>query len=381
MAKEISLTDVRGLVGTETGLSDWIVVDQAMIDAFAHATNDHQFIHVDPGAPLRVPFGGTIAHGFLTLSLLSAMNYNSLPKVREQTMGINYGFENVRFLAPVKSGARIRGHFVLAEARFRGAGMLMTTLRRLDRDREREETGADRQMDHDHPVRPKGPARKRLRSGFFRGQDSVSKSITCQDDASLAARGRSRSRRAVHFDDVPIRIEQVGPRKARDPIADEQSLGIAFDGILAKSHGGQPADRALEIICSEGEMGIGAVDGRRFPERAIGVEDDVHLKRAASRPGTGSSERRPLDPPETEDVAVESDGPREIRGDDGNVMQHHRNVAPDRWRYTRNHKHPRLRPATRRDKPAMGTFGRLRGEGRVAKPAPRPPIVSRSACQ
>ena len=127
MVKEITLADVRGLVGTETGLSDWIVVDQTMIDAFAHATNDHQFIHVDAERAAASPFGGTIAHGFLTLSLLSAMNYNCLPKVREQTMGINYGFENVRFLSPVKSGARIRGHFVLAEARFRGAGMLMTT--------------------------------------------------------------------------------------------------------------------------------------------------------------------------------------------------------------------------------------------------------------
>ncbi|WP_018899813.1 MaoC family dehydratase [Rhizobium sp. 2MFCol3.1] len=127
MVKEISLADVRGLVGTEAGLSDWIVVDQTMINAFADATHDHQFIHVDPARAADSPFGGTIAHGFLTLSLLSAMNYNCLPKVREQTMGINYGFDAVRFVAPVKSGARIRGRFVLAEARFRGAGMLMTT--------------------------------------------------------------------------------------------------------------------------------------------------------------------------------------------------------------------------------------------------------------
>jgi acyl dehydratase len=127
MVKEISLADVRGLVGTETGLSDWIVVDQTMINAFADATHDHQFIHVDPARAADSPFGGTIAHGFLTLSLLSAMNYNCLPKVREQTMGINYGFDAVRFVAPVKSGARIRGRFILAEARFRGAGMLMTT--------------------------------------------------------------------------------------------------------------------------------------------------------------------------------------------------------------------------------------------------------------
>ena len=127
MVKEISLADVRGLIGTETGLSDWILVDQTMIDAFAHATDDHQFIHVDPERAAQSPFGGTIAHGFLTLSLLSTMNYNCLPKVREQTMGINYGFDTVRFVAPVKSGARIRGHFILADARFRGAGMLMTT--------------------------------------------------------------------------------------------------------------------------------------------------------------------------------------------------------------------------------------------------------------
>ncbi len=103
-----------GLVGTETGLSDWILVDQKMIDAFAEATGDHQFIHVDPvRAAAESPFGGTIAHGFLTLSLLSTMNYNCLPNVREQTMGINYGFDKVRFMSPVKSGTRIRGHFVL----------------------------------------------------------------------------------------------------------------------------------------------------------------------------------------------------------------------------------------------------------------------------
>ena len=128
MVREISLAEIRELIGTKTGLSDWILVDQAMIDAFAHATNDHQFIHTDPvRAAAESSFGGTIAHGFLTLSLLSAMNYNALPKIREQTMGINYGFDKIRFMAPVRSGTRIRGHFVLADARFRGANMLMTT--------------------------------------------------------------------------------------------------------------------------------------------------------------------------------------------------------------------------------------------------------------
>ena len=128
MPREISLSDVKDIVGTEVGLSAWIAVDQTMIDAFADATQDHQFIHVDPErARAETPFGGTIAHGFLTLSLLSAMNYNCLPKIREQTMGINYGFEKVRFMSPVKPGNRIRGHFILTEARFRGAGMIMLT--------------------------------------------------------------------------------------------------------------------------------------------------------------------------------------------------------------------------------------------------------------
>ena len=126
--REISLTEVGGLVGTEVGVSDWLTVDQPMIDLFAKATHDHQFIHVDPERALtESPFGGTIAHGFLTLSLLSAMNFDCVPRIREQTMGINYGFDRIRFMSPVKSGSRIRGHFTLAETRFRGAGMLMTT--------------------------------------------------------------------------------------------------------------------------------------------------------------------------------------------------------------------------------------------------------------
>jgi acyl dehydratase len=125
--REISLSEVEGLVGTELGLSDWMEVPQSRIDKFADATDDHQFIHVDPERAAETPFGGTIAHGFLTLSLLSAMNYNCVPRVREQTMGINYGFDKVRFMAPVPAGARVRGRFVLESARFRGAGMLMTT--------------------------------------------------------------------------------------------------------------------------------------------------------------------------------------------------------------------------------------------------------------
>ena len=127
MQREISITEIQDLVGTEIGLSEWIDVPQSRIDTFADATDDHQFIHVDPVRAAETPFGGTIAHGFLTLSLLSAMNYDCVPRVREQTMGINYGFDKVRFMAPVPAGARIRGRFVIDEARFRGAGMLMVT--------------------------------------------------------------------------------------------------------------------------------------------------------------------------------------------------------------------------------------------------------------
>lgn len=90
---EISLSDVSSLVGQELGTSKWITIDQAMINLFADATHDHQFIHVDPNrTAAESPFGGTIAHGFLTLALLSVMNFSGMPKFREQTMGINYGF-------------------------------------------------------------------------------------------------------------------------------------------------------------------------------------------------------------------------------------------------------------------------------------------------
>ncbi|MCK8779032.1 MaoC family dehydratase [Rhizobium sp. NTR19] len=125
---EVSLADMPGLVGTVVGVSDWITVPQSMINMFADTTLDHQFIHVDEErARTESPFGGTIAHGFLTLSLLSAMNFDCVPKIREQTMGLNYGFDRIRFMSPVRPGARIRGHFKLADTRFRGAGMLMTT--------------------------------------------------------------------------------------------------------------------------------------------------------------------------------------------------------------------------------------------------------------
>jgi len=111
-ARLIPLEAYRAHLEGEAFLSGWLTVDQEMIDRFAVATHDHQFIHVDPErAKAETPYGGTIAHGFLTLSLLSTLAYDALPGVQGTRMGINYGFEKVRFLNPVKSGARVRGRF------------------------------------------------------------------------------------------------------------------------------------------------------------------------------------------------------------------------------------------------------------------------------
>ncbi|MGV9006311.1 MAG: MaoC family dehydratase [Brevundimonas sp.] len=113
---------LAGLVGTEVGVSRWITVDQARIDAFAEITEDRQFIHIDPVAAAKTPFGGTIAHGFLTLSLLSAMTYDAVPPLAGVVMGVNYGFDKVRFLAPVPAGSNVRGRFRLVSAEDKGGG-------------------------------------------------------------------------------------------------------------------------------------------------------------------------------------------------------------------------------------------------------------------
>ncbi len=114
--------DLVGLIGTEVGVSRWITVDQARIDAFAETTEDRQYIHIDPEAARATPFGGTIAHGFLTLSLLSAMTYDAVPPLEGVVMGINYGFDKVRFLAPVPAGSQVRGRFTLLSAEDKGGG-------------------------------------------------------------------------------------------------------------------------------------------------------------------------------------------------------------------------------------------------------------------
>ncbi len=111
-AQPIPANDLHQHVG-QNFVSHWFVVDQDRIDAFAKVTEDEQFIHVDPVEASATPFGGTVAHGFLTLSLLSPMAYSALPKIKGAAMGVNYGFDRVRFLHPVRSGSRVRGRFEL----------------------------------------------------------------------------------------------------------------------------------------------------------------------------------------------------------------------------------------------------------------------------
>ena len=114
-------SDLPSLIGQEVGVSRWIEVDQARIDAFARITEDEQFIHVDPERARATLFGGTIAHGFLTLSLASAMSYDAVAPLDGMVMGVNYGFDKLRFLAPVPAGSRVRGRFRLLSAEDKGS--------------------------------------------------------------------------------------------------------------------------------------------------------------------------------------------------------------------------------------------------------------------
>lgn len=117
MSNLINASQLQDYVGKEVGLTDWIEVDQERINQFADATGDHQYIHLDAERAAQTPFGTTIAHGFLTLSLLSMLSgMGGGLKLENTVMGINYGLDKVRFLNPVKSGAKIRARFELASA-------------------------------------------------------------------------------------------------------------------------------------------------------------------------------------------------------------------------------------------------------------------------
>lgn len=124
----ITLEAYQAMVGKEIGVSSWHLIDQPRIDTYADVTEDRQFIHVDPErAKKETAFGTTIAHGFLTMSMMSVMSYEVMPAIAGTTMGVNYGFDKLRFISPVRSGKRIRGRFVLAEAKLRKAGELQSS--------------------------------------------------------------------------------------------------------------------------------------------------------------------------------------------------------------------------------------------------------------
>lgn len=120
---------MQEMKGEKLGSSEWILVDQEMINKFADATGDHQFIHVDEEKAKLTPFGGTIAHGFLSLSLFPVMMAKSdCPRVEGVKMGVNYGGNKTRFLAPVRAGKRVRGHFTLLDLEEKRPGQWQQTL-------------------------------------------------------------------------------------------------------------------------------------------------------------------------------------------------------------------------------------------------------------
>lgn len=117
MANVVSVDQLKNYIGQEVGITEWIEIDQERINKFADATGDHQYIHVDPERASQTPFGTTIAHGFLTLSLMSMFSSkNGGIKLENAVMGINYGLDKVRFINPVKVGSKIRARFELISA-------------------------------------------------------------------------------------------------------------------------------------------------------------------------------------------------------------------------------------------------------------------------
>jgi acyl dehydratase len=124
----ITPQDLQTKVGQNIGTSEWVLVDQDMINKFADATGDHQFIHIDEEKAKLTPFGGTIAHGFLTLSLIPMLGARTDgPRIEGVKMGVNYGGNKVRFLAPVRSGKRVRSHVKLLELEEKRPGQWQQT--------------------------------------------------------------------------------------------------------------------------------------------------------------------------------------------------------------------------------------------------------------
>ena len=117
--------DLANLIATEIGISNWLKIDQARINQFADVTEDHQFIHVDVDAAENTPFDGTIAHGFLTLSLLTRLCQTAVPPIDDVKASLNYGFNRIRFLAPVPAGSDVRARIVLNACEDKDDGRLL----------------------------------------------------------------------------------------------------------------------------------------------------------------------------------------------------------------------------------------------------------------
>ena len=125
----VSKEEFLSMVGQEVGVSDWLLIDQDMVNKFADATGDHQFIHVDEEKAKLTPFGGTIAHGFLSLSLLPVLSAKAdLPRLDGVKMGVNYGGNKTRFLSPVRVGSRVRGRFKMLELEEKRPGQWQQTM-------------------------------------------------------------------------------------------------------------------------------------------------------------------------------------------------------------------------------------------------------------
>ena len=126
MTDKIKASELPSLVGQELEPSSWIEITQDRVNQFADATNDHQFIHVDEERAAQTPFRGTIAHGFLTLSLVSCVTAETFPDIENMAMAINYGSDKVRFLRPVRVGSRVRARLTLLEATEKSPGQWLT---------------------------------------------------------------------------------------------------------------------------------------------------------------------------------------------------------------------------------------------------------------
>lgn len=120
-------TALTAMAGTDLGAGDWFLVDQQRVDAFADVTLDHQYIHVDPARAAQTPFGGTIVHGFLTTSLLVHLTSNLMVAPDNMVMGINYGFNRLRYLAPVPVGSEVRARIKVLDVAERSPGQYLLT--------------------------------------------------------------------------------------------------------------------------------------------------------------------------------------------------------------------------------------------------------------